>query len=92
MKVIDLYNHAPITVKLLTKIGAIPSNWSLFHEQYRDYIKFGVAESVRIHHCGTKQPYRARDVMESTIVLNKQEKEKLVQELEGLINLLTKQN
>lgn len=92
MKVIDLYNHAPITVKLLMKIGAIPYNWANYHEQYRDFMKFGVKETTRIHHCGDKQPYRARDVMESTIVLNKQEKEKLVQELEGLITLLTKQN
>lgn len=92
MKVIDLYNHAPLSVKLLTKLGAIPSNWGLYHEQYRDYIKFGVAESIRIHHCGNKQPYRARDIMETTIYCNQKEKEKLIEELNGIINLLTKTN
>ena len=92
MKVIDLYNHAPNFTKLLTKIGAIPYNWTIFHEQYRDFMKFGAAETSRIHHCGDKQPYRARDVMKITIVLNYQEKQKIIQELDGLINLLTQNN
>jgi hypothetical protein len=92
MKIIDLYNHAPSTIKLLVKIGAIPANWQLLHEQYRDYIKFGVAESVRIHHCSTRQPYRARDVMELQITLKKEDKEKIIQELQGLINLLNQNN
>jgi len=92
MKVIDLYNHAPITVKLLTKLGAIPSNWATFHDQYRDFIKYGAAKTREIHHSGDKQPYRSRDIMLTTIIINYEEKEKLVQELEGLINLLTKQN
>lgn len=92
MKVIDLYNHAPNVTKLLTKIGAIPSNWHLFHEIYRDFIKFGVAESLRIHHCGSKEPYRARDVMERKLFIDNKDKEKIINELQGLIKLLTKNN
>jgi len=92
MKVIDLYNHAPTLTKALTRIGAVPGHWLSFHEQYRDLIKFGRSDTLLIHHCSGKQPYRARDVMECKITSNEKEKQIIVQELQGLINLLTKIN
>ena len=88
MKIIDLYNHAPNITKALTKVGAIPAHWFVLQEQYRDLKKFGYSDVVRIHHCGSKQPYRARDLMETVIVVNKEDKQKIINELQGLINLL----
>ena len=88
MKIIDLYNHAPNITKALTKVGAIPVHWAVLQEQYRDLKKFGYNKAILIHHCGGNQPYRARDVMETVIVVSKEDKEKIINELQGLINLL----
>ena len=92
MKVIDLFNHCKITVKLLTKLGAVPSNWCRFHEIYRDYIKYGVSKTSQIHSIQTRECYRARDTMESYISVNPEEKKQLIEELKLIIQLLTNQN
>ena len=89
LKVINLYNHAPITIKLLTRIGAIPANWSRWHEIYRDFQNYGVAKTSQLHHCSTRECYRARDAMESTVVLNIDDNKKIHDELKGLVELFT---
>lgn len=89
LKVLDLYNHAPVTVKLLTKIGAIPFNWIRWHEIYRDYLNYGVKRTTSIHNCSSRECYRAKEVMQSTIILDKLDNEKIHDELQGLIELFT---
>lgn len=90
MKVIDLYNHGKHTVKLLNRIGAIPASWTRKHEVYRDFMKYGVSKTANIQHIQTREAYRARDIMEQYIAITKEEKQKLIEELQIFIQLLSK--
>lgn len=88
LKVIDLYNHCKTTVKVLAKLGAIPSSWCRAHDIYRDYIRYGVAQASRIHHIDTTECYRSQKKMERCVVLSPENKKELIQELELIIQLL----
>ena len=89
LKVLDLYNHAPVTVKLLIKIGAIPCSWTRKYDIYRDYKKYGNKKTSEIYSCSTKEPSRAKSIMETTVILTKEDNQKIHDELQGLIELFT---
>ena len=90
MKVIDLFNHCKLTVKLLTRLGAMPTNWYRFYDIYNDYLKYGATKTGITHNIGTRECYRARDAMKLNVNLTYQEKQQLIEELKYIIELLTK--
>lgn len=90
MKVIDIFIKAPLTTKLLTKLGIIPTGWALYYEIYTYYIKHGYTKAAEKYNLNNNDPYRYRDIMEKCVSLKSEEKAALVSELQNIITLLTK--